>query len=313
MTTTINPQEIFLLERFSSTAYFGELRDTWGEMIHVVETSLNHFMKNLPLDYRNRPQPEQPDVVWGERVLPNFRDTYHNLCDGYIRLAQGDILGLDFCNGPLNDFKGQQDFWAGWMQQAEENRYHELLLAATNMAGNICATAEALWEPLELGNEYTPEVRGQLAPPATWPAYKINYKISVDSGSMPSANGIYVPTVDSSCAEFLSKEFGPAPEAKVFLGKTSPADEEDSQNIIESRPCEWLLVERIIVGDEISRPSLLESRGYRVVAGTPCPESGYYFTPAKEVSRRYFSQHEIMPTFDSTYGLVIWQWDTNQS
>ena len=314
MTTHINPQEIFLLERFSSAEYFGQLRDIWGEMIAQVEASLDRFMSNLPLDYRNRPLPEQPDAVWGERVLPNFRDTFQYLCDGYIRLTQGDIFGLDFCHGPLNDFKGQHDFWAGWMDPAEQDKYHQLLMTAVEMATNIRATKDALWEPTDLGSDYMPEVRGPLVQPTQWPAYQINSKIYVASGSMPPISGVYVPSVSSSCAEFLSKDFGPAPEAKVLLGKTVPEDaEEEIRNIIETRPCDWFLIKRIAAVSTTARPSLIDSQSYRIPAGSPCPEAGYYFTPAKENSRRYFNHNEIMPAFDSEYGLIIWQFDINQS
>lgn len=314
MITKINPQEVFLLERYISADYFGQLRNVWGEMITQVETSLDRFMSNLPLDYRNRPLPEQPDAVWGERVLPNIRDTFQYLCDGYIRLTQGDFFGLDFCHGPLNDFKGQQDFWAGWMEPAEHDKYHELLMTAVEMATNIRATKSALWEPTDLGADYMPEVRGPLNPPDAWPAYQINSRVSVPSGSTPSVSGVYVPSVSASCAEFLSMEFGPAPEAKVLLGKTIPTDdEEDIRNIIEIRSCDWFLVERIMGGAPIARPSLLDSHVSRIPAGLPCPESGYYFTPAKKDSRQRFVQHEIMPGFDSEYGLVIWQFDVDQS
>jgi len=312
MITKINPQEAFLLERYISVEYFGELRDVWAEMVSHVEISLDRFMSNLPLDYRNRPLPEQPDAVWGERVLSNFRDTFQSLCEGYIRLAQGDFSGLDFCNGPQNDFKGQQDFWSGWMTEAEQDRYYQLLLRATNMAANISATAEALWEPLELSVEYIPEVRGPLNPPDVWPAYQTNSKISVVSGMVPTISGIYSTDLDDSCMEFLNKLLGPAPEGKVFLGKSKADDPEEIYNIIETRPCNWLLVERVASVAPIAHPSLL-APAHRVAAGSPCPETGYYFTPAKENSRRRFIQQETMPGFDSQYGLVIWQWDGDQS
>jgi hypothetical protein len=66
-------------------------------------------------DYRSRQLPEQPDIVWGERVLPNFRDTLQGLCTGYIMVSHEDLAGLHFAHGPKNDFKGQMDFWSGWM------------------------------------------------------------------------------------------------------------------------------------------------------------------------------------------------------
>ena len=52
----------------------------------------------------------------------------------------------------------------------------------------------------------------------------------------------------------------------------------------------------------------------RVEGGQPCPEAGYWFTPAKADSRRYFKEGEVMPVFDgSQYGATIWQWSPQQS
>lgn len=47
----------------------------------------------------------------------------------------------------------------------------------------------------------------------------------------------------------------------------------------------------------------------RIDAGQPCIKTGYWFTPAKAESRRYFKQGDIMPKFDdSTWGDTIWYW-----
>lgn len=82
------------------------------------------------------------------------------------------------------------------------------------------------------------------------------------------------------------------------------------------RPCKWYFVE-ILNGEfeEIDTdaeivPSAQSSN--RIEAGNPCPEAGYYFSPAKVNSRRLFAQGETMPGFDSAYGQTIWQWDANQ-
>ena len=59
-------------------------------------------------------------------------------------------------------------------------------------------------------------------------------------------------------------------------------------------------------------PSLLGPQNVRVQGGEKCPESGYYFTPAKIGSRQYFKLGTKMPNFDSVYGTTIWQWDEQQ-
>ncbi|MFK1437618.1 hypothetical protein ACSEQ5_30770 [Pseudomonas aeruginosa] len=75
MTAPLFPQEIYLLERYSSPEYYSQMRDAWEAMLRHVEDSLDRFMRQVPADYRARPQPLQPDIAWGQLVLSNFRNT----------------------------------------------------------------------------------------------------------------------------------------------------------------------------------------------------------------------------------------------
>ncbi|PHV32844.1 hypothetical protein CSQ94_13830 [Janthinobacterium sp. BJB312] len=51
----------------------------------------------------------------------------------------------------------------------------------------------------------------------------------------------------------------------------------------------------------------------RVEGGNPCPQIGYWFTPAIPGSLRHFEQGEIMPvSMDWQYGATIWQWSSEQ-
>jgi len=45
----------------------------------------------------------------------------------------------------------------------------------------------------------------------------------------------------------------------------------------------------------------------RVLGGQRCPESGQWFSPAKEDSTRHFRTNELMPTIEFEYGQIIWQ------
>jgi hypothetical protein len=315
MTTPINPQEIYLLERYTSLQYFGELRDTWGTMVSHVEACLASFMQGLPPDYRARPLPEQPDIVWGERVLPNFRDTFQGLCAGFIMLSHGDMAGLHFAHGPVGDFKGQMDFWAGWMQKADQNLYGTLLNQAITMAGNITRTEGAYWRPLSLSH-YSGQ-RGPLNPPAQWPAYRINRNVSVVTGEKTRKNGIYVPDIDRSCAQFLSTKYAKAPSASVLvrfddLLHPITGEKYGEQPVFEERSCAWYLVERTADVSAPDAPTALSASLHRIAAGEICPETGFYFTPARRDSRRSFQQGEVMPAYETTYGTTIWQWDSNQ-
>ena len=94
MSTPLIPQEIYLLERYTSLESLEAVRDAWQTMLDHVEPLLDRFMLQLPPDYRNRPLPEQPDTVWGETVLPNFRSTMQALDDACINRAGGTIWRL---------------------------------------------------------------------------------------------------------------------------------------------------------------------------------------------------------------------------
>jgi len=52
----------------------------------------------------------------------------------------------------------------------------------------------------------------------------------------------------------------------------------------------------------------------RSAAGNPVSRSGYWFTPAKQNSRRYFKRGDVFPEIEgSAYGATFWQWATDQS
>ncbi|MDW5419294.1 hypothetical protein R6242_22230, partial [Iodobacter sp. CM08] len=65
---------------------------------------------------------------------------------------------------------------------------------------------------------------------------------------------------------------------------------------------------------DLSAPTLAPStETARVEANHTCPQSGYWYTPAKQNSRALFKQGELMPDFPtSTYGATIWYWGANQ-
>ena len=84
-------------------------------------------------------------------------------------------------------------------------------------------------------------------------------------------------------------------------------------------PSNWYFVEIIndefediaVVSEDDSRTMNTQER-LRVEGGHACVRAGYWFTPAKAGSRRYFKDGEIMPAFGTDYGVTFWQWDENQ-
>jgi hypothetical protein len=310
------PQELYLLERYSSTEYFEELRDVWAELVNHVSSCLDKFMQDLPSNYRSAALSEQPDVAWGRRVLPNFRNTLQNLIKGYILLSHGDVAGLGYAHGPLNDHKGQYDFSTDWMSAAQLDRYENLLQRATNLAGNICATEGAYWRPGNLianFEQYSDESKA----PATWPAYQVNRSLNVRTGTRTAKSGIYVPDLDNSSPEFLSTEYQQAPLAYVIVGFRDLLDPGTGEKygvepILEKRSCTWYLVERCTDQMAEDASSIQFEDQVRVDGGAACPRDGYYFTPARPGSRRFFAKGDTMPFFATGYGTTIWQWAAEQ-
>jgi hypothetical protein len=318
MSIKVNPQEVYLLERYISLAYFGELRDTWEKMVKHVESCLQSYLSNLPARYRSKPLPEQADIVWGNRILPNFRDTLQGLYTGFIMLSHGDVNGLSYAHGPVNDSIGQRrDYSPDWMSTEDRNLYNSLLEKAAAMAGYITATEGAYWRPLTLSTH--PDILKALTPPAQWPVYRINQAISVRTGAKTPQNGIYVPDLENSCAQFLGTRYKEAPQAYVVVGFRDLLDPETGEKYgeeprLEKKDCVWYLVERAADSAEFQQSDFIESAQLvRVAAGQSCPETGFYFTPARSGSRRLFQKDDVMPDFGAEYGTTIWQWDCDQA
>lgn len=66
-------------------------------------------------------------------------------------------------------------------------------------------------------------------------------------------------------------------------------------------------------GDKTGDSRETEKQRSNVPAGQPCPEAGWWFTPAKQGSRRYFKQGETMPDVGGDYGTTFWQWSPDQA
>jgi hypothetical protein len=307
MAAPLIPQEIYLLERFSSLAYFGRLREAFAACVKATEDGLAEFMKRLPPDYRSRPLHGQPDRVWGERVIPNMQWAREGLNNGYIRISLGDLDALGLAGNVTTTFVSiQRDYSWDWLPQPFQDETDKQERIARRLAANVAFTEQSDWPAGALSTNYSSS-RGPLDPPPSWPQYRINPKVRVTSGDKVPQDGIYLPDLDGACAQLLIKDQS-APPARL----------PDSPDVVGTvrRPTAWTLVERIAdAGGGVpgATDSFVAGARLRCAANHPCPRGGYWFTPAKLGSRRFFKQGELMPEFKSDYGLTIWQWDDNQS
>lgn len=325
MPTPLIPQEIYLLERYSSKEYFLPVRDGWEAVVRHVERCLQLFMEQLPPDYRSRRLQFQPDIVWGERVLPNFRSTLADLFSAYIRVTHGDLQMLGAASQVRSDNRGAAEFSSAWMDEPAvarvipdaDRKYDELLRAAMAHTGNIECTIRARWAATDLTTRYH-ESRGPLDPPERWPRYRLNPAVQVKTGEPVPQTGIYLPTVDQGCATLLLKD-DEALEAAVLIRIHESFSEDGIKYheyaVTERRPSHWTLVERVpgeFVDDPLAdllQPDSASVRVERVPAGQPCPRTGWWHTPAKLDSCRRFVEGEVFPTVEGNdYGATFWLW-----
>jgi hypothetical protein len=308
MATPLIPQEIYLLERYSSLPYVQELRYHFNQVVQAAEDALTAFMQNIPADYRSRPLNQQPDIVWGERVLPNIRwvnESVHNACQ---LIAAGQFGSLGCGSSVTNALNAiNRDYDTNWMDKRLEEVLDAHWIEAARRAGNIGLTSQGGWGPTDLTTDYHEPSRGPLNPPASWPVYRLNAKVRVKSDDKVPVTGIYLPDIDDSAAQFMV-------QGNLVWDALTLRDPNDPQRLVEHKTM-WTLVERIAdSGGGIPGKSDPDEAGalLRCLAGKPCPRAGYWMTPAKTNSRRQFKRGEVMPDMDSLYGATIWQWDVNQ-
>ena len=316
MATPLVPQEIFLLERYASAEYFGAMRDAWSAAVAHAERCLDAFVHALPADYRSRPLCDQPDIVWGERVLPNFRSTRQLLDTAFIRITHGDLDALGFASNVLSDVAAfSRDYSAAWMDELPVMRvvgggadaFSQYMSQATGRASNISFTALAEWTLGSLREAYNAEARGPLSPPAQWPLYRLGPATRATTDAPAPRTGIYLPDANDAVAALLI-EGVEAPPATVGLNAVT-------MQRLRTEPTTWTLVERVgdTGGGTPGDPDPVRAGvRLRCEAGQPCPRAGYWSTPARPGSRRSFAAGELMPDTGGDYGAVIWQWDDDQ-
>jgi len=175
----------------------------------------------------------------------------------------------------------------------------------------------------------------QLAsPPETFPAHPVDRSIQAKPGDRCPRSGVWVPAqwADEGAGDF-SLAFcieGRAMQPAYRITGREVEDiwvDYDRKLGIEHEatdPTEltgtlrtlavdttWYFVHKPETGAGERRTSETLLR-LRCEANKPCPREGYWFTPAKQNSRRFFKHGELMPEFNTDYGMTIWQWDESQ-
>ena len=290
----IRPQEIYLLERYSSAEYFKAMLDAYANMVAAAEKALDIFMQDLPYNYRDQPISQQPDVVWGEHVLPNFRSTLEGLHTTYKRLLEGEKEAIEYAANVKNDLNAQStDYWPDWMDQVNQDNFVYWQGQASRISSNIFITSYGGWLVGDLLKEYDEDSRGTLNLPTSLPVYKVSHSVKIKTGEVVFKSGIYIPSNPEASTQLLIEGYE-AIEAYVGLDLTT-------DQFISQESVEWMLVER--VGDEGGSAENIQVENLKGYAGEMCQRSGNWHSPANQSQSCYFEQGEIFP--EITYSVMV--------
>ena len=290
----IRPQEIYLLERYSSPAYFKEMRDAFANMLEAAEYALELFVNDLPFDYRTRPINRQPDIVWGERVLPNLRSTLDSLNVGYQELLKGDLAAIGYGGNVESDFRAiNMDYDIDWMPEQQQLDYEKWRKEASLRAFNMGITSYFGWYLYSLIENYSIESKGPLNAPESWPIYSLNQQYSVEVDEVVSVAGIYVPNRADASAQVLLDG--------MLANEANVGYDPDTTHAVGRAPVTWMLVERI--KDSGGSSAVPESS--HCAADQPCPQTGYWWSPASQ-ELQHFQAEDIMPDMTKGRWETIW-------
>jgi hypothetical protein len=311
--TPLIEQEIYIIERYSSTELFGQMRALFKDVVATGWAALDEYMRHLPRDYRSKPLYDQPDAVWGELVLRNFQQTADGLDRAWLRLTEGgDRSAIEVACNVGTAFTGMiRDYSAEWMPEPFKTRFYEGQHKAWDLARQINFTVLCGWNFRDLYYPTWAEEKRKwdfhwelFPPPATWPVYKLNPEVQIRTDEKALQTGIYLPEVDESCPELI---FAGRPAWEANIGR-----DEYGHRCAEAKTL-WTLVERIadeggpIPGQEPWREDY--SRPMRAEGGEVCPREGYWWSPANQSKGRVFKKGEIMPIVTSTeYATCYWLW-----
>lgn len=326
--TPLIAQEIWLLEHYVEPSYCARVVQAWTQMIVVAEAAYDDYMRHIPSNYRQREISEQVDIVWGNRVLPNFRSSLNYLQTAYARILQGDLALHGF--GVYSDIRGSSDYWHQWMADpglVERMGFNPLQefcrqqYIAQFQSQNVHVTLSGYrWKKGDLQGNLGSEDRGYgITLPQEWPTYRLNPLVQCETGERTPRTGIYLPAVANSCAQLLVHT--PA-KTEGYLGSVPTANigsRHEPKPVIAEEPTIWTLVERVsdTGGGKVEVRIIDKSEpdqavpAYSASPGQPCPRSGLWQTPAlvkpRSVRRE---QGQPMPSQQTDHqgNVVVWFW-----
>ena len=199
----LHPLECYLLETFTSPKHFAATRDAIIEWIDAHEAAFTRLQSNLDPRQRSKPQWQQGDIVWGNRVLPNIRPDRDFYIKAYIQRVNNDPLAFRAGRAMSSNNRGISEFWDDWMTEEEKQLISLTRAKVSELDGRLGATAGGSWDEGHLTYDGQGGVYEVSELPRRIPRYELDPSVCVENGEPVTQIGIYLPDVDFAPARLL--------------------------------------------------------------------------------------------------------------
>jgi hypothetical protein len=199
----LHPLECYLLETFSSPEHFAVTRDAIIEWIDAHEAAYARLQGHLDPRQRSKPQWQQGDVVWGNRVLLSIRPDRDFYIKVYIQRVNNDPLAFKAgCAMNFNN-RGMSEFWDDWMTEEEQRLISLTGGKATKLDQRLGWTAGGEWREGELTYDGQDSLYQVDELPQRIPRYELDPSVRIEKDESATQIGIYLPDVDFAAARLL--------------------------------------------------------------------------------------------------------------
>lgn len=263
-----------------------------------------------------------PSVYWGG-VIERLLETYPN---ARVMLAHGEFGTMrDWCIKAGDIGRGFME-QGTWMGKDEFRSFLDLIDRAYKVCGAFMGAITMTWHfasPSIISGfsnwkEYDQDdgYKGDsilcyldnLPEQPEIPAYRVDHEVTIKTGQIVPWTGVWVPVGGMGAAALVFARQGQVMQPMYPITHV----DEDEYEYTEPVETEWHPVKP--TGRTISLRGPQQTRQLRILASQPCPRGGYWFTPAKPNSRRYFKQGDSFPEIEgNSYGATFWQWSPDQS
>ncbi|MEZ5602527.1 MAG: hypothetical protein R3F36_17025 [Candidatus Competibacteraceae bacterium] len=249
-------------------------------------------------------------------------------------LSHGEFAPMiAFCGGIETIPRGFRESNMEWLSEADQQEFMKRLNAAFSIASkfsdaimmSIMYSSDGYKDGSKDWHYCVPEDMGysgddiavyseeHIFPqlPAKIPEYAADTSVTCKTGDIVPWTGVWVPTTGMGTAALVfARKHLQIMQASYEVTKNG---DDETFTVVDTSFHPVKPTGRMIPHPALTSSGATATHHPNVPANQPCPESGWWFTPAKPDSRRYFKQGETMPSVGGDYGQTFWQWSPDQS